>query len=376
MKHATELLHSHYDISISDTTLNSILRDNYILSPKAQRKTKKNMNKKLKKLQREAKSNKEIIALDEKMESLDRSDAHPRRPRCAYFEELIQMDASVHNWFGDIKTHLHLAIDDATGKIVGGYFAEQETLAGYYQVLNQILTNHGIPARFLTNRRTVFEYKLKNAPSDEEDTFTQFSYACHQLGIDIDTTSVPQAKGRIERLNGTLQSRIPVELRLKAVQSIEQANRQLPQIIKVFNNQFALQLHHSKTVFETQPTKKEINLTLSILSNRIVDCGHCVKFYNKYYIPTTSSGMKVYYPGKTPALIIKSLDGQMFVNINETIYRLEAVPDRHELSKEFDDIPDEKPKRKQIPSMHHPWRIGSFASYIYEQKHRQDGADV
>ena len=74
------------------------------------------------------------------------------------------MDASEHIWFGDTKCHLHLAIDDAAGIILGGYFDEQETLKGYYKVLYQILTNHGIPYRFLTDRRTVFEYKLKKHP--------------------------------------------------------------------------------------------------------------------------------------------------------------------------------------------------------------------
>ena len=60
-------------------------------------------------------------------------------------------------------------------------------------MLYQILINHGIPAMFYTDRRTVFEYKRKDRPSDAEDTFTQFSYACHKLGIEIKTTSVPQA---------------------------------------------------------------------------------------------------------------------------------------------------------------------------------------
>ncbi|MBN2931539.1 MAG: ISNCY family transposase, partial [Catenibacterium mitsuokai] len=80
-------------------------------------------------------------------------------------------------------------------------------------MLYQILINYGIPAMFYTDRRTVFEYKRKDRFSDAEDTFTQFSYACHNLGIKIKTMSVPQAKGRVERLNQMLQSRLPVELR-------------------------------------------------------------------------------------------------------------------------------------------------------------------
>ena len=124
---------------------------------------------------------------------MDRQEAHPRRPRAAYFGELIQMDASPHIWFGNEVTHLHLAIDDATGKIVGGYFDEQETLKAYYQVLYQILKNYGIPYKFLTDRRTVFEYKRKNASSDEKDTYTQFSYACSQLGIELESSTRPLA---------------------------------------------------------------------------------------------------------------------------------------------------------------------------------------
>ena len=375
-KHATELLDEHFNIQISNTTLTSILRKNYIVSPKAHRITKRKMKERLKHLRTEARKKVEIYEIETKLEEIDRNDAHPRRSRSAYLGELIQMDASEHIWFGDTKCHLHLAIDDAAGIILGGYFDEQETLKGYYKVLYQILTNHGIPYRFLTDRRTVFEYKLKNASSDEEDTFTQFSYACHQLGIEIDTTSVPQAKGRIERLNGTLQSRLPVEFELKGIQSIEQANRQLPQYIKKFNEQFGLHIHDNKTVFEKQPTKEDINLTLAVLSNRKVDTGHCIKFSNKYYIPVTSGGLHKYFSSRTPALVIEALDGNLYVNINDTVYGLEEVIDRLEYSKDFNNIKEKKPKRKAIPSMHHPWRIGTFAAYVHKQKHRQNGAHV
>ena len=74
--------------------------------------------------------------------------------------------------------------------------------------------------------------KEKNRPSDAEDTFTQFSYACHNLGIDIKTTSVPQAKGRVERLNQTLQSRLPVERRHTHITNIEDVNEFLNSYIK------------------------------------------------------------------------------------------------------------------------------------------------
>ena len=68
-------------------------------------------------------------------------------------------------------------------------------------MFHQILTNYGIPYQFFTDRRTIFTYKQKNSPSLDEDTYTQFAYACKQLGVLLESSSVPQAKGRVERLN-------------------------------------------------------------------------------------------------------------------------------------------------------------------------------
>ena len=162
-----------------------------------------------------AKTQKEADSIQANLVALE--DAHPRRPECAYFGELEQMDATPYEWIPGQVWHLHLAVDDATGQVTGAYFDTQETLNGYYHVLYQMLLNYGIPYKLFTDRRTVFTYKKKNSPSTDEDTYTQFAYACKQLGILLESSSVPQAKGRVERLNQTLQSRLPVELRLAGI---------------------------------------------------------------------------------------------------------------------------------------------------------------
>lgn len=167
--------------------------------------------------------------------------------------------------------HLHLAVDDASGTVVGAYFDTQETLRGYYNVFHQILVDYGIPALFYTDKRTVFEYKKKTKAFDDEDTFTQFSYACNTLGVDIKTTSVAQAKGRIERLNQTFQSRLPVELRRARIICMADANQFLKSYLKEFNVKFALHLNSTNSVFETQPDTETINRTLAIISSRNVD---------------------------------------------------------------------------------------------------------
>lgn len=373
LTHYSELLAARENIKVSVSTISSILRKEFILSPKANRSTKKAVKKELKKLQSNTKSKKEAAALQSSILNLE--DSHPRRPRCAYFGEMLQMDASIHHWFGEGKTQLHIAVDDATGAILGAYFDEQETLNGYYNVLHQILSSYGIPYQFFTDNRTVFEYKRKGQTSVEKDTFTQFGYACKQLGIDIQTSSVAQAKGRVERMFGTLQSRLPIELRLANVSSIEEANEFLNSYIKKFNKQFSLPIDNIKSVFETQPDNDKINLTLAVLSSRKIDNGSCLKYQNEYYLPVNSHGIAVHHRKGTTAMVIRAFSGELYSCIGEQVYALELLPEHTPSSKAFDlaNIP-EVPKKKYIPPMSHPWKQASFEKYAKSQSHRKEVA--
>lgn len=373
--HFTEILRKQYSINISDSTLNHWLREDFVLSPKARRSTKKNVKKSLKEMTDTKLSNKMKVQILSSLDSID--NPHPRRPRSKYLGEMIQMDASSFLWFGEDITHLHVAVDDATGRITGAYFDTQETLHGYYHVFHQILINYGIPAMFYTDRRTVFEYKRKNAPMDDEDTFTQFSYACHQLGVAIKTSSVPQAKGRVERLNQTLQSRLPVELRLAGITTIKKANEFLVEYIKEYNQKFSLPINSTQNVFELKPSNEKINQTLAIISPRKIDSGHCIRYKKKYYIPHTSKGIPMYAKNKSDALVIEAFDGTMYVNLLEKLYVLEEVETRETYSREFDEPGKEKTrKKKYIPPMSHPWKHASYLQYLQTQAHRKDGAYI
>ena len=370
-EHFTELLEKYEDIKVSPSVVRSVLMNEQIISPMAHRSTKKNLKKQLKAQKKATSSKKEIEQLQNKI--LEIEDAHPRRPRCANFGEMIQLDASEHLWFGDKKTHLHIAVDDSTGAIVGAYFDSQETLNGYYNVLSQILKNHGIPYMFFTDRRTVFEYKKKKSPSIEEDTFTQFGYACKQLGIEIETSSIPQAKGRVERIFRTLQSRLITELRLNGITTIEQANTFLNSYIKEYNDAHALPIDNIKSVFEKQPDDEKINLILAVLSSRKIDNGHCIRYENKYFKLLDNYGYPVYYYEGTSGLVIKSFNKELYFCVEEKVYTLEEIPTHERKSKNFDfDTPVEKPKKKYIPPMSHPWKQASFEKYMNKQAHRKE----
>ena len=123
------------------------------------------------------------------------------------------------------KTCLHFTIDKVTS-IVVSWFDYQETPNGYYHVLYQVLINYGIPYKFLADNRTIFNYKLLNSEkrTSDKNVLPQYGYACKHLGIDLETSSVSQAKGLIERTNGTFQGRLVQELRLNNITTIEEAN--------------------------------------------------------------------------------------------------------------------------------------------------------
>ena len=369
-EHYTELLKKHEGISISSSSVMSILESEYILSPKATKAKRRRIKQALRAKKQAATSKKELSQIQANLVAVE--DAHSRRPRCAYFGELLQMDATPYEWVPGQIWHLHLAIDDASGVVTGAWFDTQETLNGYYHVFEQILTDYGIPYKFLTDKRTVFTYKKKGALSDDKDTYTQFAYACKQLGIQLESSSVPQAKGRIERLNQTLQSRLPIEFRLAGVTDINNANEFLYHYIKEFNEKFSLPCNGIKSVFEKQPSKEKINLTLAVLTERTVDAGHAIQFEKKFYKMVDNKGMQTHYRKGTKVMLIKAFDRSMFACVNDKdIYALEEIPPHEHKSKDLDsDYKQPEPRKPYIPPMNHPWRLGAFYKFVHSQPHR------
>ena len=347
--------------------------ENGIRSPKARKETKRRLAKerlqKEKKLKNKTEEEIEVIVNNE----VALEDSHPRGEKPKYFGEVTEMDGSSHLWFGDKKSCLHLAADKATNTIVGAYFDWQETLNGYYHVFQQILVNYGIPYQFKTDNRTVFNYNRlnENKRTSDKDVLTQFGYACKQLGVDIDTTSVSQAKGLIERDNGTFQGRLINELRLNNITTIEEANEYLIKIfVPKFNSKFSLDYKKFESVYETSPSLEKINYTLAVLTPRKIDNGNSIKFKNEYYQPYENNEIRC-FRAKTECLVIQAFNGELLVTIGEKIYELRKLEKHQNYSKEFDKEPEpKKEKKKYIPPMTHPWKLASFKKQL-EKAHKQ-----
>ena len=293
-------------------------------------------------------------------------DSHPRQERAKYAGEVIQLDASLHHWFGDTKTQLHLAIDEASGRLVGGYFYKQETIVGYYNVLNDILINYGIPYSFKVDCRTIFVYNSLKKKGLEKDTFTQFSFACSLLGIGIETTSIPQTKGKIERSFNTHQDRLINELKLMNITTIEEANEYLKNTyIHHHNEMFALPIKNSTSVFEKQPGEDQINLILSIRSERIIDSGNTIKYKNKYY-QTYENDKLITLKPKTKCIVIEAFDGKLYLEAADKVYNLMKLKRNKEVSQDFDlDIVTVECNKNKAhtPATNHPWRHATILEH-------------
>lgn len=163
-----------------------------------------------------------------------RRQMHPLRPRRDYFGELIQIDASIHHWFENRsgKCALIVFIDDATSKITSLFFCKVECLEGYFTALKNHLLKYGRPVGLYSDRHAIFggSDHIHNA---------QFIRALKELGVESLLANSPQAKGRVERVNQTLQDRLVKEMRLRNISNIEDANHYLEEFVEVFNKKFS-----------------------------------------------------------------------------------------------------------------------------------------
>ena len=230
---------------------------------------------------------------------------HPRRQRRESEGMLLQADASDHDWFEGRgpRCHLHLFIDDATSKIVGGWFELEETTEGYYRALKPILEQKGRPVSLYTDKRGTFVVNQGNKRSK-----TQFARAMEELDINMITAHSPQAKGRIERAFGTLQERLVWEMRLNHICTLEQANHFLPKFFEEHNTKYAKK--PSSPIEAYRPLNKNISLKhiLSKKEERTVSKNLEVQYKNQIYQLTAFDGMRVQ---RQKITVITTLDHEL-----------------------------------------------------------------
>ena len=206
------------------------------------------------------------------------------RKRRRHIGELVQADATPYAWFswaGDSNLYsLHGFMDDASGSITGLYMCEHECLFGYLEVTRQMVENFGLPAELYPDRHSVFFPTKEQKLSIEEElahkttSTTQFGRIMQELGIWMHPAYSSEAKGRIERLWETLQSRLPVEFELRGIKTIEEANKFLvEEFIPKFNQKFSVPAASSENMFVPIRDYMNLDLLLAIRFERTIDRG-------------------------------------------------------------------------------------------------------
>lgn len=165
---------------------------------------------------------------------------HQPRLRREAYGELVQIDGSEHRWFEDRgpPCSLLVFVDDATGRLMQLRFVRCESAFTYFEALALYLERHGAPIAFYSDKHSVFRVAKKDAKGGQG--MTQFGRALCELNIEILCANSSQAKGRVERMNRTLQDRLVKELRLSGIDTMEAGNAFLPDFVEDYNARFAI----------------------------------------------------------------------------------------------------------------------------------------
>ena len=211
-----------------------------------------------------------------------------RRERMPQEGMLIQVDGSYHQWLGEQGPWftLLLSVDDATGKVPYALFQETEDTEGYFRLMMGIIQRQGIPLGLYSDRHIVFRRPIRGDKTMEaipanNGQPTQFGRAMKELGVTQVFAHSPEAKGRVERANGTFQDRLVAELRLANANTIEEANRVLEVFLPRFNERFGVPATRSEPAYRPVDPELDIASVLCLKERRRVAKDNTVKYYGR-----------------------------------------------------------------------------------------------
>lgn len=275
------------------------------------------------------------------------------RPRKEHYGEMVQMDGSHHKWFEDRggENVLMAYIDDATGRAYFRFYEYEGTIPAMDSFFRYIRKN-GIPMSIYFDRHTT--YKSTAEPTIEEEIngqqpLSEFGRALKELGVELIHAYSPQAKGRIERLFGTLQDRLVKELRLRGISTIDEANKFLDNYyLREFNRKFSVKASNKGNLHRPMPKGTDLKKILCIKTERTVRNDFTISHNGKLYqIEQAITSKKV--------TVEEHINGTMKIIHNGESVKFRGIQMRPETRPK-----EQKKKRRRpttyIPSIEHPWR--------------------
>jgi len=299
-----------------------------------------------------------------KAKKVRKHEGHPLRERRACQGELEQMDGTDHDWFEgrSERCTLLVMIDDASGQLGALHFVAEESFFGYCALLRQYLAAHGRPAGLYTDKHSIFRINIPNAGSG--DNLTQFGRAMQSLEIPILCANTPQAKGRVERVNQTLQDRLVKEMRLRNISTMQQGNAYLPEFIADFNARFAVQPRSSLDAHRPVLAHQDLDHILAWQELRTISKNLTVQFKNVVYQIQTDR--PTYALHKAPVTVCEDADGSIRIlykarPLSYTIFQKQKRQAEVVTAKQIDHVLINQSKAHK-PAPNHPWNITPLVS--------------
>lgn len=286
------------------------------------------------------------------------------RERFDNYGEVEQFDGSYHNWFEGrnekevgLEQCLLVSVDDATGKPTKIKFEDHEGVVPVFRFWKEYFEDKGTPSAIYLDKFSTYKVNHKKA-EDNKDMMTQFERAMKQLNVRVIHANTPQAKGRVEKMNGTLQRRLVKEMRLAKINTIAEANKFLEEVfIPKFNKQFAVVPKKEANLHRELNKKqlKELAGILSVQSERTVFNDYTVRVHNNYYQLEETQPTTVYK--KTKVIIEEHLSGEVKIRLRDNYLNYFKLPERPK--KEIDIKLPALTLRKSTahkPPANHPWK--------------------
>ena len=331
--HFRELLTEREDINLSRPTVHRILRGAGIVSPKRKRRVR----------------------------------THYYRKRKACPGMMVQLDASPYQWLGGSRLSMHGAIDDATGKVLGLYMCTEETLEGYFEVVRQMIAGFGIPVSIYSDRHTIFfsprgKLSIEDELEGKSQAHTQFSQALSELGVRMIPAGSPQAKGRIERLWGTLQDRLAQEFNIAGIKDVKSANKFLGGYMANFNRRFSVR-PRGESVFRKLKEDTSLDYILCTKVRRKLDSGSAFSYRGSYYQLVSRGRIARSIPRSSITVLTGGRIG-IKAEYSGKVYSVKRLETRPEI-----DMKTRVRKKRvygRVPASH-PWKSGYAALGGYDK---------
>lgn len=298
-----------------------------------------------------------------------------RRERRSHVGELVQLDGSHHDWFEGRRVVairevayagwavLMVMIDDATGRVFARFY-ENESWHSASDVFGQYVARYGLPRGLYVDQHGI--YRADREPTSEEILgdqvpATQFGRAMNELDVELILARSPQAKGRVERMNGTLQDRLVKALRREGITDMASANRFLDEkFLPDLNGRFTVSAAASEDHHRAVPSATDLSRILSIQDERVVQNDWTIRWQNRILqLPRESAAVVQRFPQPTRQRVTmcEQLDGVLRVFVGEVELSWSATRSEARGGSEKASVGHPTGSSQgQKPRADHPWR--------------------